>query len=166
MDDRRQDALKGAMLLEQRGQAFYRSAAEQTEVPEVRKMFELLAEEEQRHRQTLAKVYEELQRTGTFSAPSREGTATDVAGTVLSPEVMAEISSASYEAAAVYAAMALEERAVAYYREQEEAATDKAEQDLYRWLAEWETGHLNALMGMEEDLRQRIWHDQNFWPLL
>ncbi len=165
MDDRRRDALKGAMLLEQRGQAFYRSAAEQTTVPEVRKLFELLAQEERHHRQTLAKVYEELERTGSFSRPSGEGTTSNAAGAVLSPEVMAEISAASYEAAAVYAAMALEERAVAYYRKQEEAATDSTERDLYRWLAEWEGRHLNTLMGMEEDLRQRIWHDQNFWPL-
>ncbi len=166
MSDRRQDALKGAMLLEQRGQEFYKAAAKGSKLPEVRSMFELLADEEGHHQRTLAKAYSELEERGEFSIPSLDKAPADVAANVLTSEVMSEISAAGYEAAAIYAAMGLEERAVAYYRKQEEDAADEKEKELYRWLADWESRHLNALMAMEEDLRQRVWNDQHFWPLL
>ncbi len=166
MEDRRRDALKGAMLLEQRGQEFYRAAARESEVAEVSEMFQLLADEEANHQRTLAKAYAELEETGDFSVPSLERAPADVTTNVLTPDVMSEVSAAGYEAAAVYAAMGLEERAIAYYREQEKAACDDKERKLYNWLADWEGRHLNALMAMEEDLRQRVWHDQHFWPLL
>jgi len=166
MDDRRRDALKGAMLLEQRGEEFYKSAAQSAESAEVGEMFRLLANEEAHHRSTLAKVYADLENKGDFSPPSLEGTPGDVAANVLTADVLSDISAAGYEAAAIYAALALEEKAIAYYREQEQGATEEKEKKLYRWLAEWEGRHLNALMAMEEDLRQRVWHDQHFWPLL
>ncbi len=166
MQDRRRDALKGAMLLEQRGEEFYKAAARQTHVSEVRAMFQLLADEEKHHRQTLAKAYTQLEESGEFSIPSLERAPADVASNVLTADVMSEVSAAGYEAAAVYAAMGLEERAISYYREQEKAATDDKERKLYNWLADWEGRHLNALLAMEEDLRQRVWHDQRFWPLL
>ncbi|MFO8034402.1 MAG: ferritin family protein [Candidatus Bipolaricaulota bacterium] len=166
MNERRRDALKGAMLLEQRGQEFYKAAARESEVAEVSKMFQLLANEEAHHQRTLAKAYAELEETGDFSAPALEKAPADVTNNVLTPAVMSEVSAAGYEAAAVYAAMGLEERAIAYYQEQEKAATDDKERKLYNWLSDWEGRHLNALLAMEEDIRQRVWNDQHFWPLL
>jgi len=166
MDDRRRNALKGAMLLEQRGEEFYKAAARSAQSADVSEMFRLLANEEASHRRTLAKVYAELEDRGDFSPPSLEGTPGDVAANVLTADVLSDISAAGYEAAAIYAALGLEERAIAYYREQEQGATEQKEKELYSWLADWEGKHLNALMAMEEDLRQRIWNDQHFWPLL
>jgi len=73
------------------------------------------------------------------------------------------VEAASHEAAAIYAAMGMEEKAVSFYSEQAKNAVGK-EKELFTWLADWERTHLDLLMALNKDLRQRVWQDQRFWP--
>ncbi|HEU68544.1 MAG TPA: hypothetical protein ENN53_04925 [Candidatus Acetothermia bacterium] len=82
---------------------------------------------------------------------------------MLTDAIEAEISAASYEAAALYAAMALEERSVAFYADAERNSSGAA-RSLFRWLAGWERSHLDLLTSLDQELRQRVWNDQRFWP--
>ncbi|MBU4495944.1 MAG: hypothetical protein KJ874_11680, partial [Acidobacteria bacterium] len=55
MDKRMEDILKGAILLEHKGKALYTSVLQTTEIPEIRDLFRLLAEEEDKHIAVLKK---------------------------------------------------------------------------------------------------------------
>lgn len=157
-----EDVLKGAILLEERGRVFYEHAALSAQSPGVREIFTILAQEEGRHKEYLAKILSELFRTGQIEASGLEPL--DVSSAVLTESVKREIEAAGFEAAAIYAGMALEERAVAFYTEKAKTAPP-ALAKLYTGLAQWEQKHLDLLTALDEELRQRIWHERGFWPL-
>jgi rubrerythrin len=94
---------------------------------------------------------------------SLSGEPVDVTSAVITPEVKKEIEAAGFEAAAIYAGMALEEKAVAFYAEKAKTAPRELAQ-LYQSLARWEQFHLDLLASLDEELRQRIWHERGFWP--
>jgi hypothetical protein len=33
----------------------------------------------------------------------------------------------------------------------------------YQWLAEWERGHHQLLFQLDQELKEKIWTDNNFW---
>lgn len=155
MDETALNVLKTALLLERQGKLFYEQIAGQTASPAVRELFELLAEEETKHIEIL-------------SAKDGWRTPTDTPDTlsakVLTQEVRRQISAASYEAAAISAAMEMENRAVAVYSARAEAAVDPKERELYRWLTQWEREHQRFLADINRELLEEIWHDRGFWP--
>ncbi|GAB4312028.1 MAG: hypothetical protein Kow0097_13660 [Candidatus Bipolaricaulota bacterium] len=158
-----EDILKGALLLEKRGKALYEASARGAESEAVREIFLTLAQEEGRHIEVLSQAFADLMRTGQVTmAPPAQGP-TEIATRVLTRAIETEISAASYEAAALYAAMALEERAVAFYADAEGKSSGEAK-ELYGWLAQWERSHLDLLTSLDQELRQRVWNDQRFWP--
>lgn len=157
-----EDVLKGAILLEERGRVFYEHAALSAKSPGVKEIFAILAREEERHKDYLAKLLGELVRTGkveaSFNLP------VDVTSAVLTEQVKKEIEAAGFEAAAIYAGMALEERAVAFYSEKAKSAPPELAK-LYTALAKWEQSHLDLLSALDEELRQRVWFERGFWPM-
>ncbi len=159
-----EEILKGALLLEQRGKAFYENAARSATHPGVGDLFARLAEEEDRHIQILSKAFADFVRSGKIRTPSWESKAVDAVGAVLTEDLKRQVDNAAYEAAAIYAGIALEEKAAAFYAHQAQRTTGEAK-DLYEKLAAWERTHLELLMALDQDLRQRIWHDQRFWPM-
>lgn len=144
--------VKQAILLEQRGRDFYRGVATQAEAEAVREIFATMAEEEERHIQALAELGKTLlaEEGGSLPLPQVQPALTVEA--VLTDEVKRGIREAGYEAAAIYAAMALEEKAVAFYSEQARASQGEVAK-LFSWLADWERTHLELLMALDEDLR-------------
>jgi len=158
-----EDILKGALLLERHGKALYEASARGTQNKAVQETFLTLAEEEGRHIEVLSKAFADFVRSGRVNMGAPAEKPADVTRGVLSDEVTAEISAASYEAAALYAAMALEERAVAFYSDAERRSSGEAK-TLYGWLARWERSHLDLLTALDQELRQRVWHDHHFWP--
>lgn len=164
-EDRTTQILKNAILLEKRGQAFYQKVAQQTSSSAVKHLFEMLADEEENHIQTLAGQFKTYQSQKRFD-PHLFGNeqSSDISAQVLSQEIKAEISAADYEAAAISAAMSMEKSAIKLYSERAAEATDPAEKKLYQWLADWETRHLSFLSAIDRELTENIWYDQNFWP--
>jgi rubrerythrin len=159
------DILKEALLLERRGRAFYRKMAEQTANADIRDLFETMAAEEERHISILSEQFTVYNRDRQFIAlDPRDAGATPLPDLILSDEVKEQIASSDFEAAAVSAAMLLEERAVALYSQRAESATDTEEKHLFEWLAHWEQGHLSFLAELDRDIKSRIWNDNLFWP--
>ena len=158
------DILKSALLLEIRGQAFYKKAAQQAESQAVKDFFETMAAEEVRHVQILSDQYKAVKAKGQFIAPSIEGTPTEVAENVLADSLKTRISAAGFESAAISAAMGMEERAIKLYAQRAAEADDPEEQRLYKWLAEWEGKHLEYLARIDREVTEAIWNDNSFWP--
>jgi rubrerythrin len=164
-DDKTIDILKRAILLEKRGQAFYDKLARQASVDAVKRFFETMAAEEGNHIRILSEQFKAYQDNNQFNAAEfDEHQESGIASEVLSKEIKSEISAADYEAAAISAAMSMEEHAVKLYSDRAAAATDPNEKALYNWLAKWETQHLNFLTEIDRELTEDIWYDQSFWP--
>lgn len=159
------DVLKEAILLERRGRAFYEQVALQAHNPAVRGFFQNMAYEEHRHMQILEghfKAYSRDQAFAGFDADSAEKA--PAADAVLTDTLKAEIAAAGFEAAAISAAMLLEEQAVNLYADRSMQAKDPNEKALYRWLTDWEHGHLTYLAALDREIKKQIWHDRQFWP--
>ncbi len=157
------DILKQAILLEERGKSFYRAVAGQSTNDDVKSFFFTMAEEEANHIKVLSDQFKSVAESGKFKAQESSGTGT-VSKHVLTPQVKDRISAADFEAAAISAAMLMEERAISLYTERAKSAKDPEEKKLYQWLANWETEHLDFLAAIDNDLKERIWNDSGFWP--
>ena len=159
------DILKRAILLERRGRSFYQKVADQSDQPAVKDFFEMMAKEEERHIQVLADQYKAYQKDSRFVPEQlEEERASEVASRVLSQELKEQIAAAGFEAAAVAAAMSMEERAIRLYADRAESAEDPAEKSLYKWLADWEREHLHFLSDIDREVTEKVWMDNSFWP--
>jgi rubrerythrin len=83
---------------------------------------------------------------------------------VLSEEVKTRIAAAGYEAAAISAAIDMEKKAIEVYSAQAAAASDPNEKALFNWLSDWEKGHLKILNDLDNELKEKIWNNNQFWP--
>ena len=159
------EVLKEAILLERRGKAFYATAAKQTESEAARKIFEMMAAEEDEHINFLSKQFAYYEKNKAFMKVDEVADADDsTVMEILSEEIKTQVNAAGYEAAAISAAMDFETRAVQIYSDRATAATDANEKEMYQMLADWEKGHHFWLHKINEDLREQIWYDNNFWP--
>ena len=157
------DILKDAILLEKRGEAFYRAAANQSTNQDVKAFFITMAEEEVTHVNILSEQFKAFKKTGNF-IPADTSQGGIISQNVLTSEVRDRIAAAEFEAAAISAAMLMEERAIALYAQRGKEALDPQEKKLYQWLAQWENEHLSFLAAIDADLKERIWNDSGFWP--
>jgi rubrerythrin len=159
------DILKEAILLERRGQAFYGMVASQAQDPGVRAFFETMAQEEVRHVEILESQFAAYIRNQQFIPIAADEQANDpIDRRVLSQKVKTRIAAAEFEAAAISAAMLMEESAIALYSQRAENAQDTAEKTLYQWLADWERGHLSFLAQLDKEIKETVWNDNQFWP--
>ncbi|MBT8351638.1 MAG: ferritin family protein [Deltaproteobacteria bacterium] len=159
------EIIKHAILLERRGRAFYRKVSEQTEDSAVREFFEMMAGEENKHISVLSEQYNLLQKEGHFSSAFSD--ISDTGATIteaLSNEIKEKISAASYESAAISAAIGFEENAVKLYSSRADETEDPEEKKIYTWLANWERQHSKMLVEIDKALVETIWMDNKFWP--
>lgn len=164
-DTKTTDILKSAILMEKRGHAFYEKVAQQTTGKAVSRFFEMMAGEEKNHIRILSKQFKAYQDNEQFKFGEFDDHQTsDIADQALSKEIKSEITAADYEAAAISAAMSMEEKAVKLYTDRAAAATDPTEKALYDWLAKWERQHLDFLADINRELTEDIWYDTKFWP--
>lgn len=159
------DILKMAILMEKRGFAFYTTVAEQTSDPEISNVFKTMAAEESIHVKFLSEQFLSFEKNQEFTCPNlQDQTADGIANMVLSGEVKNRVAAAGFEAAAISAAIDMEKKAIEVYSTQAETATDPNEKILYNWLSNWEKGHLKILNDLDNELKEKIWYNNQFWP--
>ena len=157
--------MKNAILLEKRGKAFYSRVSEQASGKAVKAFFERMSDEEDKHIRILADQYKAYLQHNEFVPENHSEDHTGgVSAKILSQEIKAEIQAADFEAAAISAAMSMEENAIKLYSNRAAEAQDPNEKALYDWLAKWETQHLQFLAEIDKELTEQIWYDNNFWP--
>ncbi len=158
------DILKKALLLEMRGRSFYTKVAQQTQEGPIREFFEMMAEEEKQHVNELSRQYKAYQAEGRFIGTEESENSDAVAAKVLTDQLKKRISAASFEAAAVSAAMSMEQKAISLYAKEAQNANDPQAQKIYQWLADWEKNHLEMLAEIDREVTETVWDDNNFWP--
>ena len=158
------EILKTAILLERRGKAFYLKVASQTKDPDVKQIFEIMAEDQDELLKVLSEqvaYYSQNQAFKIIKLPKASGT---TVSEILSTKIKENISAASYEAAAISSAIDMETRAIAVYTERAKQSTIPEEKKFYQWLADWEKGHYDILFELDSELKEKIWFDNGFWP--
>jgi rubrerythrin len=164
-EDKTTEILKNAILLEKRGKAFYSKVAEQTSGKAVKAFFERMSDEEDKHIQILTDQFRSYSKNREFTAGKYTEEKTDsTSSEVLTEELKTEIQAAGFEAAAISAAMSMEENAIKLYSDRAAEAQDPNEKALYDWLAKWEAQHLKFLADIDKELTEQIWYDNSFWP--
>ena len=165
MENQALDILKMAILMERRGKEFYNTVANQTKDENVRNIFALMAKEEQLHIDQLSEHFRTYQENGKFDkmviAKQEKDT---IAKMILNPAIKKSISAASFEAAAISAAIDMENKAIEVYSERAKESKDRNEKDLYLWLTDFERGHHKLLNDLNQELMEEIWNDHHFWP--
>ena len=159
------EIIKSAILMEVRGQAFYKNVVDQTKNEDVKNIFTIMANEEKLHAEYLSKQYSSIKNNG---KPDQqilpEASSENLVNLILSPEIKNQISGAGFEAAAISASIDMENKAVEIYSDFAAKAEDAEIKDLFMWLADWEGGHVKILNELDKELREKIWYDNNFWP--
>lgn len=163
--ERLTEILKSAILLELRGEAFYRKVAETSSNAGIKNIFGIMAREEVLHAKILRDKYSELSKNNKLSDTKLpENKDESAVNYVLSESIKNQIAAAGFEAAAISAAIDMESKAIELYSKSAEDARDVGEKELFRWLADWERGHHKLLFDLDRDLRERVWNDNQFWP--
>ncbi len=159
------DILKQAFLMEKKGKRLYDTAAEQATDERVKAFFNELAEDETQHMEILALQFRATAQNGHFSDIKQDDDAQDSSdAAILDQDLISRINAAGFEATAITAAIAFEEKAVRIYSDRAKTSDDPQEKKMYQWLAAWEQSHLNKLTAIEENLHQAVWNDNQFWP--
>jgi rubrerythrin len=157
--------LKNAILLEKRGEAFYQKVADQAQSETVKEFFQFMADEEVTHVKMLSTQFKQYKSRKGFSRMDFKRTDHGrIANSVLTKDLKKEIAAADFEAAAIGAAISMEKNAIDLYSSRAAETTDLQEKKLYQWLADWELEHLNALLAIDKELKEKIWNDNSFWP--
>ncbi len=160
------DILKQAIIMEHRGKSLYEQVAAQTTNEDVRKIFQVMADEEQTHIDFLQKQLKHYGESGRFDrnelekAPGHDA----IANTILTDEMVQDISGSGFESAAISAAIDMETKSVEAYSKRAAETSDPNEKELFEWLANWEKGHHKLLVDLNKQLTEKIWYDNNFWP--
>lgn len=160
-----EDILKEAILLETRGKLFYANVAEKCDSPSAKKVFEMMAKEEDEHIQFLRDQFKNYTKIHSFFKPEapEENPEETIILNVLTDKIKKEINAASFEAAAISSAIDFEMNAVKLYKSRAKEASDPNEKKLYSILAAWEGEHSKLLVEINNALKEEIWHDNNFW---
>lgn len=158
------EILKQAILKEIRAKTLYLDVAQKSKSPEVRHIFEIMASEEQSHIDFLSTQYKNYSKTQSFTTTELNVKEQKIASIILSDDLKNQISSAGYEAAAISAAIELENKAIEFYTSQAQKATNNQEKEFFLFLANWERTHHEILLKLDKELTEKIWFDNQFWP--
>lgn len=165
MTDKRLEIVKNALLLEHKGKALYESVADVSKIEGVRELFKMLVREEGKHIDLLTKQYSRVLKGESLDASDLEEGDATVTAEIFSDEVVKEVHGAGYEAAVISAALEFEKNAVNFYSKQAEEAEFEGEKKLYMWLVRWEKTHMMMLAKLDNEIKEQIWYDNQFWPL-
>jgi rubrerythrin len=160
------EALRKAIQAEIEGQHFYRMAARSTEDPRGREVFEKLALDEVVHEKFLRAHHDHIVEKGAPSPDAKlpEATAFAESSPIFSDAIRSRIESAHYEMTALSVGIQLELSAVNFYKQASQQTSDPLLRQQFRELSAWESGHYQALLRQQEELKEDYWASSNFSP--
>ena len=159
-------AVKDAVMVEIKGQQLYSHAAKQTEDPQAKAMFEMLAKDENDHVRILTTQYESLMKDGRIDLSQIDPAEVDHGShEVINDDFKRSMKRGTFEMAVIGIGCDLENKAIAYYTQHAKETEDEDLRKLFTWLVKWEDGHLNQLLEIEKIYQDAYWADQGFSPM-
>lgn len=159
------EAVKTAVITELRGEEIYQAAAERSTDPAAAQMFKSLAEDERQHKSFLEQNFKSLLERGEWSIPATPENLTPLDHSdIVSEDFLQRVKGGTFEMAVIAAGCELERAAIRFYEGQAEECPDEESCEVFRFLANWEKSHLDALTDLEARLRDQYFADQGFAP--
>ncbi len=160
------DILRKAYQIEVDGYTFYSMAADKASKPAVQELFAKLARDEVEHQGYLRAVMRGFDATGltAFRLERRPPDLKAFSDTVFTQEFTRQAHGAAFEMGVLSIGMQLESRAVGFFTRAATEATDDEVRSFYRFLADWEQGHYDALQALYGGVRQDFWEEGGFSP--
>ncbi len=159
------EAVKTAIITELRGFEIYKAAAERAHDPAARQMFQSLADDEGAHKEFLEKNYRSLLEKGEWAIPATPQNLTPLDHSdIITPDFLKRVKGGAFEMAVIAAGVELERSAIEYYASQARACPDETAKKTFRFLADWEKGHLDSLKDLERQMRDQYFADMGFSP--
>jgi rubrerythrin len=161
--------LRMAIRVEQNGYRFYRRAAEETDDPRGKALFNRLAEEEIAHESIVRACLEGLEREGTWRAVSDEEWPDESpfaeGEPIFSRQRLKEgVHEYTSELSALRMAYLIEKNAVAFYTKAAQETDHPVGRAMYQDLADWERTHQRILEQEYQFLADRFKLDMGFAP--
>ena len=160
------EILKEALLAEVKGYQLYTHAAETTENPSVKAIFQSLARDEESHIQILKGQAKSMFDTGKLDlgvvSPLEVGGGSHA---IIDDDFKKSLKTGTFEMAAIGIGCDLENKAIAYYSEHAEKTDDPDLKELFTWLTNWEKGHLSQLLDLEGHYKDAYWAEQGFMQM-
>lgn len=166
----REKALKGmkiALQAELNGIEFYRIAAEKTEDKKGKEVFQMLAQDEEKHYNELKRQYQNLIKDDQWLVSPELAKApvfTDE-NPIFSEELKNRIQDKPFEMSALSIGALLETNSIDFYRKMKEEADDPLARELFENLQKWEEKHFEAITKQLNLLKEEYWADAHFTPL-
>jgi rubrerythrin len=160
--------IRHAMQAERDGYFHYRTAAQRTDDPQAREIFEKLASDELAHHKMLEETHAAYEKSGRdavlpeiIGGPSVDLTAPSP---IFSPEFRERIKEKHFEMSALSIGMTLEQNGIRFYRDFAAKAQHPELKKLMEFLAKWEESHLEALSKQIKYLQEDYWSEARFSP--
>jgi len=160
------EGLKTALQTELNGIEFYRMAAQQTEDAKGKQAFQMLADDELKHFNTLQQQYSALienngwQKFDLGKMPEFSGESP-----IFSVELKERIKGRHFEVSALSIGALLESNSIEFYRKMKDASDDPTAKEMYAKLQQWEEKHLEAITKQLDIIKEDYWAEQGFTPL-
>ena len=164
--DEVRDILRKAYQIEVDGHTFYSMAADRADKEPVAELFDKLARDEVQHKAYLKSVMGSYEDKGVeaFNVHRRDPDLRAFTDGIFTDRFKAKAEGAEFELGVLSVGMTLEQNAISYFTGAAEHATDAEVRDFYRFLADWEKEHLDALQTLFDGVRQDFWSDNRFSP--
>jgi rubrerythrin len=166
MHEEIRDVLRKAYQIEVDGYTFYSMTAERADKPAVRELFDKLARDEVQHKAYIQSVMGSFEDKGVaaFNIHRRDPDLKTFSDTIYTDGFKAQARDAEFEMGVLSVGMTLESRAIQYFSGAAKHAAEAEVRDFYRFLAEWEQGHLEALQRLYAGVREDYWAEGGFSP--
>jgi rubrerythrin len=141
-------------------------AADRAAKPAVQELFDKLARDEVQHKAYLQSVIGSYEEKGVaaFNVNLRDPDLRAFSTTIFTEEFKRQAQGADFELGVLSIGMTLETNAIRYFTGAAEDATEHEVREFYRFLADWERQHLEALQALYNGVRQDFWHEGGFAP--
>lgn len=141
------EAFQTAITGEIEGRELYKAASEKTNDKKAKKSFALLADEEQKHLDTLVSLAQEYQEGSEVKVPDLPAPASfeDAESPIFSKEFKQTVADKHFEMATLSIGIKLELESEKFYRKMAEIADQPKLKDFFNYLADWEKGHYDFL---------------------
>lgn len=158
------DNLMQAIRAERDGNSFYGMAAATSQDPKAKEVFAQLAAEELDHMQFLSRHYDAILKTGKPDPSAKLGPRHDLSGMspIFSENIKTRIQDAHFEMSALSIGIQLEVEAQNFYRNCAAQADEPVMRGFFNELAEWESGHYQALLRQHVELKEDYWSSNRF----
>lgn len=160
------DAVRTAIITEIKGLELYQTAASKVQDRDAKRMFEMLAEEEMRHKAYLEAHYASLIKSGEWAKTELTPFEKDDVGEFIIDESFRKsLRGGSFEMAVVAIAVDLEAKAVDFYKSVSQTAEDPETRSVFEHLVKWEEGHHKQFLAIEKEMRDAYFSDRGFAPM-